>query len=103
MVDPTLAEESERVCAPVRVSANNSYIVAGRPSSSRQSSFQHAKLTLAYMPSADEVTTLLQSGEIPAKQQAAAIEAAISRCSQIHAVQVATVRSFSLAQQQPSQ
>ncbi len=78
-------------------------IVAGRPSSSRRFGFQHAKLTLAYMPSADEVTTLLQSGEIPAKQQAAAIEAAISRCSQIHAVQVATVRSFSLAQQQSSQ
>jgi ribonuclease PH len=55
---------------------------------------QTASLFVAYMPACDEVSGLVQRGEFPGAKHAAALEACITRCSQVHQVQCAALVEF---------
>ena len=53
---------------------------------------QTTSLTVAYMPSMDEVSGIVQSGEMPFELQAQAVQACVTGCGQINEVQQVCLR-----------
>jgi exosome complex component MTR3 len=59
---------------------------------SAEAATQRTTLTVAYMPALDEVSGIVQSGEMPLAMQAAAIQACVAGCGQVNEVQQVCLR-----------
>ena len=58
---------------------------------------QTTTLTVAYLPSMDEVSGVVQSGEMPFELQGQAIQACVTGCGQINEVQQVCIRQAAAA------
>ena len=58
---------------------------------------QTTGLTVAYMPSIDEISGIIQSGEMPFELQAHAVQACVTGCGQINEVQQVCLRQSATA------
>ena len=78
--------------ATVRVGGGN---VAVDPTRAEEAGA--ALLTLAYMPTFDEVCGLLQEGEVPVDAQGRAVQQCVERCTQVYAVLEAALLADAVA------